>query len=710
MSEKMMNYLDLFDRALIVHNAKLALSTKVKDLKHSVSFTELLTVKGILHQEEKNQCDSDESTDSILVSMRIDSRCELTHSHPQWAAKCFAAYKNRVLKDGLEDEVHYVDRMVDDLLGDTDDPSQFESSSIEDGDNIPHKWKTASRDSLTSFVSAVTVDSILASSEIKNGENEDNVDSKERRGIESYIKMLDKVAKKSKHLREGNSISESISTSSSDCYSGQFDSCAPDDVSYSGSKDDTTIGTGQVFRTRVPYRRDTFVNLHSNDEVEADQVRTGFLGSQRRIKSFHGATSLSRRQDNSFTHSSEAQSYSFENRGDVPYAEQANRSIDHSGVFLDTFAKTNLKTSYDDGELKKNQFKVAATAPTSKEMLGKPSCVVSKGAVNGVPKKSTSSDEISVNIAFSDIYRDDSSTGSAPIQKSKGSDGFPVKSEFDDESTIASSSVELEDDGAIDKSSVPGTSKTNLEKKQNASNETSSKSFNSADKENNSGIQNALPAPQLLQPPYAKFAVSPTKQTKPTTETRLEKTKSFRQEVEKTIAAKEVTLFNLRMELDAKNKYFSATMRSADSTTKFIEQIIQQVNARNSDAALTELLLTDSADYSAFKVSDQSIEEIEKLESQLSALETALQREARPSLNSNAAGKGKNKPELLKALAATLRQRIASQKELLKMARYYKSVLQEKNKLLLDVTSKCKSLGNQVLTTSKLPPPKEVIA
>ena len=45
MSEKMMNYLDLFDRALIVHNAKLALSTKVKDLKHSVSFTELLTVK-----------------------------------------------------------------------------------------------------------------------------------------------------------------------------------------------------------------------------------------------------------------------------------------------------------------------------------------------------------------------------------------------------------------------------------------------------------------------------------------------------------------------------------------------------------------------------------------------------------------------------------------------------------------------------------------
>ena len=642
--------------------------------------------------------------------MRIDSRCELTHSHPQWAAKCFVAYKNRVLKDGLEDEVHYVDRMVDDLLGDTDDPSQFESSSIEDGD--PHKWKTASRDSLTSFVSAVTVDSILASSEIKNGENEDNIDNKERRGIESYIRMLDKVAKKSKDLREG-SISESISTSSSDCYSGQFDSCAPDDASYSGSKDDTTIGTGQVFRTRVPYRRDTFVALHSNDEVEADdQALGGFVGSQRRIKSFHGATSLSRRQDNSFTHASEVQNYSIESSGDVPYAVQANRSIDHSGVFLDTFAKINLKASYDDGELntqKKNPFKVAAT-PTSKELLGKPSCVVSKGAVNSAPKKSSSSDESSVNIAFSDIYRDDSSTGSVPVQKSNGSAGFPAKSEFDDESTIASGSLEIDDDGTIDNSSTADINKTISEKKHKVSNETASKSFNSADKENNRGVQNKLPAPHLLQPPYAKFAVSPTKQTKSTTETRLERTKSFRQEVEKTIAAKEVTLFNLRMELDAKNKYFSATMRSADNTTKFIEQIIQQVNARDSEAALTELLLTDSADYSAFKVSDESVEAIDKLESQLLALETALQRETRTTLNASATGKSKNKSELLKALAATLRQRIASQKELLKMARYYKSVLQEKNKLLIDITSKCKSLGNQVLATSKLPPPKEVIA
>lgn len=41
----MMNYLDLFDRALVVHNAKLALNSKVNDLKHSVPFMELLTVR-----------------------------------------------------------------------------------------------------------------------------------------------------------------------------------------------------------------------------------------------------------------------------------------------------------------------------------------------------------------------------------------------------------------------------------------------------------------------------------------------------------------------------------------------------------------------------------------------------------------------------------------------------------------------------------------
>jgi hypothetical protein len=41
----MMNYLDLFDRALIVHNANLVLSTKMKDLKHTVNFSELLTIR-----------------------------------------------------------------------------------------------------------------------------------------------------------------------------------------------------------------------------------------------------------------------------------------------------------------------------------------------------------------------------------------------------------------------------------------------------------------------------------------------------------------------------------------------------------------------------------------------------------------------------------------------------------------------------------------
>ena len=664
------------------------------------------------YADEKIQSDSDDFKDFISVTMRIDSRCELTHSHPQWAAKCFTAYKNSVMKDGLEDEVHYVDRMIDDLISDSDDQSQFESSSVEDVDNVPQKWKTASRDSFSSFVSAVTVDSILASSEIKHGGSDVDNDITERKGIETYIRMLEKVAQKSKDMHED--INESISTSSSECYSGQFDSCTPDDASNSGSKDDTTIATGQVFRTRVPYRRDAYVKLQSDDVVEASQMRAGTLGSQRRIKSFHGATSLSRRQDNAFTHSMDEQNYSIENAGDVPYAMQANCSIDHSGVFLDTFANSNLKASYDDGELniqKKNPFNVSSC--TSKELLGQPGRASSKGLTKrSVPKKSTSSDEMSVNVAFSDIYKDDSSTGSAREQKSKVQAGIPVRTEFDDVSTIASSSIELDDNGTIENGAVTDTktNKANSENQEKVSYETRSKLFDLADKENNSTIQNKLSAPRLFQQPYvSKFAVSLPKKTKLSAEARLMQAKSFREDVEKTIVAKEVTVFNLRMELDAKNKYFSATMRSADSTTKFVEQIIQQVNARNSQATLTELLLTDSADYTAFKVPEQSVTALEELESQLSTLETALQRENRNSLNANATGKGKNKAELLKALAGTLRQRIASQKELLKMAGYYKSVLQEKNKLLLDMTSKCKSLGNQVLATSKLPPPIEAM-
>lgn len=45
MAEKMMNYIDLFDRALVVHNAKIALNNKTKELKHSVSFVGLLTIR-----------------------------------------------------------------------------------------------------------------------------------------------------------------------------------------------------------------------------------------------------------------------------------------------------------------------------------------------------------------------------------------------------------------------------------------------------------------------------------------------------------------------------------------------------------------------------------------------------------------------------------------------------------------------------------------
>ena len=639
------------------------------------------------YRDENSQ---DESLESLLVSMRADSRCELTVSHPQWVLKCLEGYKSSVVKEGLEEEEHYVDRMIDDLTADDGEPSQFGSCSSHE--DVPKAKLNA--ESQDSFCSAVTLDSMVASDESVSNDRKERPKSasKKNNGLDPYIRMLNQMANNSKGSVDDNSVS----TSSSDGYSSQFDS------SITGSKDEAYKLAAKS--PKSPFRNKVVLSLSSTDEAEPQPHRsTGKAKGHRKVKSFHGITSLSRRSEVEYISSQDDFNEPAEiDTRNTSYAEQATRSaINNSGLFLNSTPITNFSVSYDDGELdiqRKTQFKAMGSIPRvggRTEALPKVP-LHSKAPVSAAPVDN--SDDRSTNSAavnFSQIYQDDSSAGSVDKKvKVVNPSSAPGAEDFDDNSTIESSLASVSSESLV----IPSTSALS----------TKSKSVLNVyeDKENSSSnVQNRLPQSLSLldQPYYSKpHSVSPKKQTK-----NLERQKSFREEVEQTIVKKDVTLFNMRMQLEAENKYFSATMRSADSATKSIEQSIQLMNSRDSDAALTELLLTDSADYASFKIPPQSTELLNAMETQLSTIEAAVQRDMRNNgiisagSGNGSSGKGKDKSEYLKALASTLRQRIASQRERLKMAAYYKAVLQERHKGLNDLTSNCKSLGQEVLTASK---------
>lgn len=135
---RMLNYLDLFDRAIIVRIASIVLHSNSTDLYHHVSFRDLLTVRGVLHQglfdfmswllsnsDRKQflceQCkvsflSSDFSEFGALIELRTDSRCRLSDFQREWSIHCLIAWRNKCKLFGKdEEEIFYVDRMVNEL-------------------------------------------------------------------------------------------------------------------------------------------------------------------------------------------------------------------------------------------------------------------------------------------------------------------------------------------------------------------------------------------------------------------------------------------------------------------------------------------------------------------------------------------------------------------------------------------------------------------
>lgn len=613
----------------------------------------------------------EESFESLLIGIRVDSRCELTKSHTPWVAKCLSGYRNHLIKTDNEEEVFYVERMIDELMNEDENCDYGFHSDGEDEEKPEKVGHAKSSDSMGTFCSAVTIDSLLEADKPKDSTKSPSSKNQSGGGLDPYVKMLQKMANNKSKDGKGEPDDEyDYSSSSSECYSGHFDSSVADESKYdhnrSVSKDfnEPKHVRQLTFKTSSPRNLITYSSDDGEEEEEKEKERfQRGARAHRKTKSFHGITSLTRRQGGLASFSQEEEEEggpdAFKN---ASYAVQASQSNENSGLFLRNRTKHTQGHIFDDAEMDVHNRKHLTTGQ-NKSVLS----AVSKDAL--LPKVGS----VANNVILA----------SRSFDKKGGGGGQQQQQDLSDESSAVSySKIHKEEDSCDDNSTI-ATSLASASESNDFNTKKKTTTFKFDNKENSSAANMLLLQPsQMQQMKKTTQVLSPVEKQ--------QQAKAFRAEIEQTIVAKDVSLFNLRLQLDAKNKYFSAAVKSGDNTRKYIEETLQSALSTTS---ATELLLTDSADYVNFEIPRHVAEKLTGMEKLLIELDSSMQHDNSPSL--------RKKVEYLRACISTLRQRISTQKELTKMAAYYKRVLQEKNKGLKDLTTHCKTMAEGIISTSK---------